>query len=157
PQAPAALEHTIRRCLTKNPDDRWQTAHDFALQIQWISGGGQSAIPAEIAARQRKRDRLFLAAALVLFLVGIALATPAVRYFRPAPPDAFAFRAPMIGLSPADIAISPNGRMIAAVVRSDAGGAPALYVRPPGAVTSQKLAGTEDAAQPFWSPDNRFI
>ena len=30
-----------------------------------------------------------------------------------------------------------------------------LFVRPVGAVTSRKLAGTDDAAQPFWSPDSR--
>ena len=157
PQVPAALDHTIRRCLAKNPDDRWQTAHDFALQIQWIAGGGEGTIPATVAARQRKRERLILMAAAALVFVAVILATPAVRYFRAAGPDAFLLRVPMIGLSSADISISPDGRMIAGVVRPDTGGAPSLYVRTPGSVNSRRLAGTEDAAQPFWSPDSRYI
>ncbi|MSO83489.1 MAG: hypothetical protein EXQ53_09380 [Acidobacteria bacterium] len=32
-----------------------------------------------------------------------------------------------------------------------------LFVRPIGAVTPQRLPGTEDAAQPFWSADSRWI
>jgi Tol biopolymer transport system component len=32
-----------------------------------------------------------------------------------------------------------------------------LWVRPLDSLTSQPLAGTEGAAAPFWSPDNRFI
>src|SRR5262245_20206302 len=60
PQAPSALDHTIRRCLAKSPDDRWQTAHDLTLQVDWIAGGGGAAIPAAMTARQRKRERLLL-------------------------------------------------------------------------------------------------
>jgi serine/threonine protein kinase len=41
PQAvPPALSRVIRTCLAKNPDDRFQTAHDVALQLQWILDGG---------------------------------------------------------------------------------------------------------------------
>src|SRR5499425_67877 len=30
PLAPAALDHAIRNCLAKNPEDRWQTARDLS-------------------------------------------------------------------------------------------------------------------------------
>jgi Tol biopolymer transport system component len=156
-EAPSALDHTVRRCLAKDPDARWQTAHDLAVQIQWIAGGGEAAIPAAIAARRRKRERLMVVAAGALVLFAVILATPALRYFQGAERGAFEFRAPVIGLSQQDIAISPDGRMIAAVLRPDTAGPSSLYIRPAGSVTSRRLAGTEDAAQPFWSPDSRFV
>jgi len=157
PQAPPSLDHTIRRCLAKDPENRWQTAHDFVVQVQWIGGGGDAAVPTAIAARQRKRERLLLAAMSALGLIAAVLATPALRYFQAAAPDAFEFRAPMMGLSPENTAISPDGRQIAAVLRPDGQGASSLYVRPVGSITSRKLAGTDDAAMPFWSPNSRFI
>src|SRR5262249_10463376 len=69
PQAPPALEHTVRRCLAKDPDDRWQTAHDLAVQILWISGGSaDSATPIAVVADQKKRDRfLMMVAAILVF------------------------------------------------------------------------------------------
>ena len=38
----AALEHVVERCLAKNPDERWQTARDVKLELEWI-GQGQVA------------------------------------------------------------------------------------------------------------------
>ena len=48
PQVPAALERLIRRCLAKDPEDRWQTARDMAAELRWI---------AEEALRRRSSDR----------------------------------------------------------------------------------------------------
>jgi Tol biopolymer transport system component/tRNA A-37 threonylcarbamoyl transferase component Bud32 len=157
PDAPAALEHTVRRCLEKDPEERWQTAHDLALQIQWIAGDGGVVVPAATAARQRKRERLGVAVAAALVLFTAVLATPAISYLRAPAPEAFEYRAPLVGLSQQDIAISPDGSTIAAVLRPGAAAASALYLRPAGAITSRRLAGTDDAAQPFWSPDGRFV
>src|SRR5262249_23671186 len=33
PLSPPALEHIIERCLEKDPDDRWQSAHDVAEEL----------------------------------------------------------------------------------------------------------------------------
>jgi eukaryotic-like serine/threonine-protein kinase len=62
--------------------------------------------------------------------------------------------------NPSNFAISPDGRKLAFVARQNNGGGDStwyLYVRPIGAVTSQRLAGTEGATQPFWSADSRSI
>src|SRR5207245_11199633 len=32
PMTPPALEHAMRRCLAKDPEERWQTARDVALE-----------------------------------------------------------------------------------------------------------------------------
>ena len=31
------LDYCIRRCIAKDPDDRWQSAHDLLLQLRWIA------------------------------------------------------------------------------------------------------------------------
>jgi serine/threonine protein kinase len=37
PLAPRTLDHIIRRCLAKDPDDRWQSARDLALELKSIA------------------------------------------------------------------------------------------------------------------------
>src|ERR1039457_674500 len=36
PMTPPALARIDRTCLAKNPDDRFQTAHDLCLQLRWV-------------------------------------------------------------------------------------------------------------------------
>src|ERR1700690_623358 len=37
PTAPPALDYVVQTCLEKNPDSRFQTAHDLKLQLAWIT------------------------------------------------------------------------------------------------------------------------
>src|SRR5215471_7235178 len=39
PMTTPVLEHVIRRCLSKNPDDRWQSAGDLEQELKWVSTG----------------------------------------------------------------------------------------------------------------------
>jgi serine/threonine protein kinase len=39
---PAALDHVVDRCLAKKPDERWQTARDVMLELDWIAKGRPS-------------------------------------------------------------------------------------------------------------------
>jgi eukaryotic-like serine/threonine-protein kinase len=43
PTSPASLDYLIRTCLAKNPDDRFQTAHDLKLQLNWLSQSSGTA------------------------------------------------------------------------------------------------------------------
>jgi hypothetical protein len=36
-QAPAAVQRLVERCLAKDPADRWQSAHDLAEAVTWVS------------------------------------------------------------------------------------------------------------------------
>jgi serine/threonine protein kinase/tetratricopeptide (TPR) repeat protein len=47
PETQPALDFTVRNCLLKNPEDRWQTAHDLLLQLKTI---------AELHPRTRERN-----------------------------------------------------------------------------------------------------
>ncbi len=41
PATPPAFDRVVRTCLAKDPEDRWQTAHDIAVQLRWIQEGGR--------------------------------------------------------------------------------------------------------------------
>ena len=40
PLTPPALDHVVQGCLAKAPADRWQTAHDVKMELQWIQAQG---------------------------------------------------------------------------------------------------------------------
>ena len=52
-------------------------------------------------------------------------------------------------------AISPDGRTVAFVAK--VAGVSRLWVRPLDSIKSQELPDTDDAQQPFWSPDGRSV
>ncbi len=157
PAASPALDHVAKRCLEKDPEDRWQTAHDLTLQLRWIADGGAGAVAAALPAAAHGRDTrvlVLLAAALVLMTV---VAAPAFLYLRPAESEAFQFRIPVAGLSDSDIAISPDGQTVALVARPNTQEPASLFVRPVGSTAFRRLGGTDEAVLPFWSPDSRTI
>jgi len=49
PLTPVTLERVVKKCLAKDPDDRWQSAADLASELQWMCTGSptsQSAMDA---------------------------------------------------------------------------------------------------------------
>ncbi len=160
PMTPPALERVVRRCLAKDPEDRWQNAADLGSELKWIAeGGSQSGIAAPVAASgRRRRSWVPWAAALALGILGFAAAW---LLHRPAP--APILRAsielpPKMDLDPQNtaLALSPDGQTLA-LVASGADGKRQLWVRRMDGFTVQPLTGTDEATCPFWSPDSRFI
>src|SRR5437870_11781796 len=43
PMAPPALDRVVRKCLAKDPDERWQSAHDLMDELTWIAETGSQA------------------------------------------------------------------------------------------------------------------
>jgi serine/threonine protein kinase len=41
--APPALDHVVKVCLAKEPDERWQTAKDVCVELKWIAETGSRA------------------------------------------------------------------------------------------------------------------
>jgi len=163
PMTPPALERVVKTCLAKDPDERWQTAHDLKLQLEWISEGGSLAgVPAPVVARRKNRERLGWVAAGVATLLAVVLAfayfgrapsSPRVirAYIKPAANSSFLLTGTASGF-----ALSPDGLRVA-YVASTPEGKPLLWVRPIDSLQARPLAGTEGAGYPFWSPDGRFI
>ena len=47
PMTPPALDRIVKRCIAKDPDERWQSATDLTNELQWTAeGGSQAGIPA---------------------------------------------------------------------------------------------------------------
>jgi eukaryotic-like serine/threonine-protein kinase len=159
PMSPPALDRVVQGCLSKDPDERWQTAHDVKLQLQWIAeGGSQAGIPAPVSKRRRLSHNLAWAVAAVCALAAIGMALPWI--FRSSPrvrPTRVSILAPEGGsFKPFDIAISPDGSKFA-FAAVDATGKTQLWVRPLESESAQPLAGTDGAQFPFWSPDSQTI
>ncbi|PYU56485.1 MAG: hypothetical protein DMG55_23600 [Acidobacteria bacterium] len=45
PLTPLALDHAVKKCLTKIPDERWQSASDLASELRWITESVGQARP----------------------------------------------------------------------------------------------------------------
>jgi eukaryotic-like serine/threonine-protein kinase len=158
PMTPPALDRVVKTCLAKDPDDRFQTAHDVMLQLQWIAeGGSQVGLPAPVAARRRSREKFAWAAAAAAALAALGLGAGFVAR-APAKPKVVRFEiASPEGVGTVDAPrLSPDGRYIA-FNGNDAQGKSRLWVRPLNAIAAQPLAGTEGTTRPFWSPDSRFL
>jgi Tol biopolymer transport system component len=163
PSTPPALARLVRTCFAKSPDDRFQTAHDLWLQLQWVEEGGSAAgIPAPVAARRRSRERFAWATALVLAAMTMAAGALAIVHLRETPspvePVQFTIAAEEnsnLGAL-AQFAISSDGRQLAFVAASPQA-TPMVWLRPLTSLAARALPGTEGAFMPFWSPDGRYI
>jgi len=159
PMAPRALDHMVRRCLARDPEERWQSASDVQKELEWIAEGASEPLPAQPGVGSRR--------AWILAAIGGAVAlAEGVRLLRhriddPTLPEPFLdeFYTPEgTVLSPVRLggpAVSPDGSSI--VVAAVRDGESSLYLRRWDSTELQPLPGTEDGCNPFWSPDNRRI
>jgi Tol biopolymer transport system component len=79
PLTPPGLEHLVRRCLTKDPDKRWQSAGDLARELEWVAASGsQPGVPEPAAPRRRERafmPRTIVRISLALLLLAAGVFT----------------------------------------------------------------------------------
>jgi len=158
PMTPPALGHAIRRCLAKDPDERWQTGRDLSGQLKWISeSGSQAGVFAVEAANKSWRVKALsgLAAALAITTLVFAYlylrgdVSPTVTRTAILPPiDKAFFR---VGY-----ALSPDGTRLAFPVQTVEGKL-SIWVRALDSSVAQELAGTENGGVPVWSPDSQWI
>ena len=162
PLAPVALDDIVRGCLAKDPDARWQTAHDVKLQLdalrRRLSSGSTDAQPG-VPARRRSIGWIipWTIAAVAIVVAGATLArnrTPTVQL----PPTVRASLLPPPGHSftPNDFAVSPDGRRVA-FVASGADGIATLWVSSLETAQATEIADSAGAISPFWSADSRWI
>ena len=43
PLSSPALDRVVKKCLAKDPDERWQSAHDLTSELKWIAESGLQA------------------------------------------------------------------------------------------------------------------
>ena len=162
PMSPPALDHVVRRCLEKDPEDRWQSAHDVAAELQWIGeAGSQAGVAVPVAVRRKTRERLAWGAAATLGVLSLALG---VAYLSRPAPVARALRAtlappPGHALIPFDfagLALSADGTTLAFVATGPNGGKH-IWLRGLAEMDARSLEGTAGAQYPFWSPDGQSL
>jgi Tol biopolymer transport system component len=156
PLTPHALERVVKKCLAKGPDERWQSASDLASELKWIAeSGSQTGFAVGALAQRQAWDRVSkpLAALLVLLLFGGGAAWW-VRA-RQIPP-AMHFNSP-VPFAANDLALSPDGRVLALVAYSDQSNKYVIWTHEVGSRAQAAVPGTEGASHPFWSPDGRSI
>jgi eukaryotic-like serine/threonine-protein kinase len=163
PLTPPALQRVISTSMAKDPDDRWQSAHDILLELRWISeAGSQAGVAAPLAMKRKNRERLAwsLAAIAAAAAIGAAAmlyratsgAAPLALNIAPNTGTSFNFGGEAIGA----LAMSPDGRSVVFPLK-DAAGKTSLWLRDIGQPAARLLPGTEDGVWPFWSPDNRHV
>jgi len=159
PMTPPALERLVKTCLAKDPDERFQSAHDLSLQLKWISeAGSQAGVAAPVVAHRRNRERiawvlaalgLLLAASLAIVFARTVLNQPkpaVARFLISLPENVFVYQ----------VSLSPDGRLFAFVgVSKD--GVRQIWLRPIDNLAAQPIAGTDGAGILFWSPDSRYL
>jgi Tol biopolymer transport system component len=166
PLTPASLERVIKKCLAKDPDERWQSAGDLASELKWIAGGGATS-DTQLAALplrgRRVRVREWLAwmfcamaiiAVIVLSLVlGFSGSEKPVVLTQIASSEKLQFN--FLGDNGGPPVISPDGKKIVFSGRLD--GKRQLFLRWLDKLAPEPIAGGEEATFPFWSPDGRSI
>jgi eukaryotic-like serine/threonine-protein kinase len=164
PMTPPALDHLVKRCLAKEPDDRWQSARDVCEQLRWTSDSGPqptTAIPVSTTGTNWRKRIVWTAASLMICAaIGVV-----VWNLKPtAAPAPQPITRTVIALPPGDrlpsldepiLALSPDGTHLAyAAIR---GGAQQLYLRAMDSTDVRPISGTEGGVAPFFSPDGQWL
>lgn len=157
---PPALERLVMNCLAKDPDERWQSAHDVVADLRWISeegswGGG---------AGRWRRGGLARLVPWLLAVVAVPLAGWAL-WVRSGPAAGTPRVAQLDVAFPADVepalayeggfALSPDGRMVAMVGTKS--GARSIFVRQLDSAEILQISVPGWAYSAAFSPDSTKI
>jgi Tol biopolymer transport system component/tRNA A-37 threonylcarbamoyl transferase component Bud32 len=154
PETPAAIARLVKRCLEKDPTRRLHDAADARIEIDDAlqdhpTESGDVRPP--VAPAARRRQWLVLAAA-----IAAAVALGISRAPKIATATRLSVSAPGSISPQLSAVVSPDGRRLAFVATGGSGNL-MLWIRDLDSLEPRALAGTENAAHPFWSPDGRFI
>ncbi len=159
---PPSLVRILRRSLAKQTRDRWQDAGDLRYELE-RSLESPADVSSEASGKPYKLVPLVAGALVVGLILGAAL-----RQLTIAPPagdgtprgrtvsDIASTKGIVFSAKSVDLALSPDGSDLA-YVGVDPDGVRRLYVRSLTSGGTKELPGTENAREPFWSPDGTQV
>jgi serine/threonine protein kinase len=161
--APVALDRVVKKCLAKDPDDRWQSARDLkaVLELSMLSAGGTAGEPAP-SSRSWSRHGGWIAAA--------ALGLIAALGWTPKSPPATAVSqevalsiVPPRGETVLPVGsffvdrISPDGSTVLFRTGASMTSESKLYVRKLDSLAASRLPQMVWFGDSFWAPDSQAI
>jgi len=163
PTSAGALESIVTTCLRKDPLDRWQSAHDVAIQLRAIADTGTAPVATRPAVGPSAWVRILPWAIAIIALAVLAvqqLRAPATvapaaltqRRFPVPPPANHRF---LQHVETSQMALSPDGSRLAHVMVGTTGFS--IWMRRFDALEFEAVPGTDNATSVFWSPDGQSI
>ncbi len=160
-KTPLALEKVIKQCLSKDPEQRWQSAGDLKRSLELIRDGASNVTVG--SAKPSSSSTIVLGVVTAVLLVTTAffgylafnqeeIQREVIHASITAPAGTR-----LAGLAGGSLALSPDGKMVVFNAADTINGKEFLWVRKFDSPTSIKLAGTSDSWMPFWSSDSRYI
>ncbi len=151
-----AIDQFVATCLSKNPDDRWQSAHDMLIALRWIAHEGLAIRRGSASPGGLAWAGWGVALAVTLLAVAGGWLLRSAPSSAPAPRARFDVALPdYLGFDYPDWPnVSPDGLRLVFTARLE--GTRRLWMRSLDG-TVQPLSGTEGAAYPFWSPDSHTV
>ena len=172
PSAPSLLDHVVFRCLAKDPEERWASAHDLLMELQWIrdsgvSGKYQAQPPRNHGLRDLVRRPLQVVVASVVLLAALLVG---IGWYQRSSGRGFELPPRLIATADLDIlrlttsgdanspAIASDGNYFAYVRRQS--GRDSLHVRQTATAATTEIVQAE-ANVTLWgatvSPDGGFV
>ena len=74
PATPVSLDRVVKKCLSKDPDERWQSANDLASALRWSANDSTAQHPATGPTVSRGRSRRVTAIAAVAAAAALSAA-----------------------------------------------------------------------------------
>ena len=149
--------------MEKERDDRWQSAHDVASELRWISeAGSQVGVAGPVISRRRRIDFMTRGGVVALAIATMVLAVLLFRSRSDAPPPLVVDLQPPLNTAYASTGddggpavISPDGELVAFVTWENANRR--IWIRKLSTGETKPLVGTDDAMFPFWAPDSKRL
>jgi Tol biopolymer transport system component len=166
PLAPASLDRVVRKCLAKDPDERWQTARDLKSELVWVRDGREEVRRTRtpiVPESRRRRWRPLMAvgiptlAALTLTVAlwrASSISTPqrAPVHLAYDLPSGVTLHIPVNGRS---IDIAPDGSRIAFIGATQ--GVTSLFIHTFATGKTAQILDTGDAVNPMFSPEGQWV
>jgi eukaryotic-like serine/threonine-protein kinase len=153
--APAALDWVLKRCLEKDPDNRWQTARDLKAALELAVQPLPATPAAPIVAEPPSALRSWLWPGTTGVLA-VALAFASWGWLKPKPSEPHVVTH-FVSATPQGIdipiAVSRDGSRIAF---QDATGS-VIYLRSMDDPAAKPIPGTEGGLFPVFSPDGQWL